>query len=238
MGLPALLFAETWVPRTSLRPVNPVVLDHLRAEVRKLLDEVRRDRPGEGSAAETAALVRGSLLGLSSVRLLGPAFVEVLRAGLNQALADLLRKEIAAAETERKLALRHVEQAVHRYGVLMESLGAELGTLPPSSIISLLDELAEQAQAGELPIRDDERIVLRFQLDVLVALDVLDAPLDELAFWAFRAITDSRRVEAMPAPVTSGLRGELARVRARSAWVGWDAAEVAKELTPWSSPSR
>jgi len=234
----ALLIPETWV-LPAPPPIDPAALEHLGAEVRHLLDDVRRDRPAEGTPAETAALVRVSLFGLSSLRLLGPAFVEFVRANLNQALVDLVRKELIAAEPERKLALRHIEQAVHRYGVLMESLGAALGVLPPSAVVTLLDELAEEAKSGDVPISHDERVVLRFQLDVIVALDVLDGPLDELTFWAFRAITDARRVEAMPAPITpSGLRGELARVRARRAWVGWDAAEVAKELAPWPSPSR
>lgn len=239
MGLPALLSPEAWVLPASLPPVEPAALEHLGAEIRQLLDDVRRERPADGTTGETAALIRVSLFGLSSLRLLGPAFLEVVRANLNQALTDLVRKELVAAEPERKLALRHIEQAVHRYGVLMESVGAAVGVIPAAAVVTLLDELAEQAKSGGAVFSEDERIVLRFQLDVLVALDVLDAALDELTFWAFRAITDSRRVEAMPAPVMpSALRGELARVRARRAWVAWDEAEVAKELAPCPTPSR
>lgn len=239
MGLPALLSPETWILPESLPPVDPTALAHLGTEVRQLLDDARRDRPAEGTPEEAAALVRVALFGFSSLRLLGPGFIVVQRANLNQALSDLVRKELLTAEPERKLALRHIEQAVHKYGVLVESVWAALSDLPPASVRALFDELSEHVNVGELSKVEVDRVVLRFQLDVMVALDVLDGPLDELTFWAFRAITDARRVEAVPPPVVpSGLRGEVARVRARRAWVGWDAAEVAKELAPWPSPSR
>jgi hypothetical protein len=85
---------------------------------------------------------------------------------------------------------------------------------------------------------DTDRIVLRLQLDVMVALEVLDASLDELTFWAFRAITDARRVEAsLNALTPTGFRGELARIRARRSWLDWDQAAVAKELATWPNRS-
>ena len=106
-------------------------------------------------------------------------------------------------------------------------------------VSTLLQELAEQMKHGDMPVSDDERVILRFQLDVLVSLDVLDAPLEELTFWAFRAITDARRVEAMPVGIMpAGLHGELARARARKAWIAWDESELTKELSPWPSRSR
>jgi hypothetical protein len=92
---------------------------------------------------------------------------------------------------------------------------------------------------GELPMEATDRLVLRFQLDVMIALDVLDASLEELTFWAYRAITNTRRVEALPIDaLSSQIRGELARVRSRNAWVGWDDEEIARELAPWPSTSR
>jgi hypothetical protein len=239
MGAPAFLFPETWAHPAVFPAIDPATLDRLRAETRLFLDGVRRDRPGDDTALETTALTRVSLFGAASVRVLGAAFVGVVRAGVNEALTDIVRKELLAAEPERKLALRHIEHAVHRYAVLIESLGATLGVLPSSSIDALLDELTAQAEGGGLSVGPEDRVVLRFQLDVLVALDVLDAALDELTFWAFRAITGARRVEALPAPtMLSAFRGELARARARRAWLGWDEAEIAKELAPWPSPSR
>jgi hypothetical protein len=172
------------------------------------------------------------------VELLGPAFVEVLRENVNAALTELVRQELDAAEPERKLALRHLEQAVHRYGVVMESLAAVLRSSSEADRLALVEALLEKFTRVNPVLTEDERVVLRLELDVIVALDSLDTSLDELTFWAFRAINDARRVEALPAPAMPvGLRGEIARVRARRAWLGWDAAEVAKELEPWTRPS-
>ena len=76
--------------------------------------------------------------------------------------------------------------------------------------------------------------MLRFQLDLLVALDVMDAPLADLTFWAYRAITDTHRVQALPPDaLTRGLRGELARVEARNAWLDWDEEDIKDEFRPW-----
>jgi hypothetical protein len=243
MGLPALLIPASWVPPT-LGPAIELAASERLAELRALLVDVRRDRPEEGTPAEITALVRASILGLSSIQLFGPAFVIGLRANVNAALTDLVRKEASTAQPERKLALRHIEQAVHRYGVLVEALSAALGELPPTSLLMLLNEASEQVKSGEIEIGDDERVIPRFQLSLFVALDVLDAPTEELTFWAFRAINDARRVEALPPPAIPlglsrrGSRGELARLRTRRAWLEWDAAEVAKELAPWPGPTR
>ncbi len=239
MALPALLSPETWVVPESLPHVEPTALAHLAAEVRHLIDDVRRSRPPEGTPEEMAALSRVALFGFTSLRLLGSGFIVVQRSSLNQALADLVRKELIAADAERKLALRHIEQAVHAYGVLVESIWAALSDLPPSSVRTLFEDLSTHVKMGEFQLTETDRTVLRLQLDVMVALDVLDAPIEELTHWAFRAITDARRVEALP-PVLSpaGLRGELARLRSRRSWLSWDAAELAEELAPWPSSSR
>lgn len=238
MGLPALLLPDSTAP-AGLVVVDPQALAKLETEMRLLLDDVRQQPPAESTAAEEAALLRLARLGYTGMRVLGPGFGHILRGNLNRALNDLVKKELAAAEPERKLALRHLQQAVHRYGVLMESLLGILGALDAAEHVTLLAEL-EQNAVTEISLGNEtERMVMRFQLDVLVALDVLDASLDELTFWAFRALTDARRVEAIPAGVSvAGLKGELARARARSAWLNWDAAEVAKELAPWPSSTQ
>ena len=146
-------------------------------------------------------------------------------------------QELLAAEAERKLALRHLEQAVHTYGVQVESFGAAVADLPLGSVSALLEEVAEHIKSGELPLSGGDRVVFRFQLDVMVALDVVDGPLEELTFWAFRTITGARRVAAMPQIAPTGLRGELARLRARRSWAAWDPEEVARELAPWPTSS-
>ncbi|MCC6527474.1 MAG: hypothetical protein IT373_32805 [Polyangiaceae bacterium] len=235
----ALLCTETWPEPPTIPDVDGAALESIRRDLRQLLDGARRARPGEGTPEETATLAQVSRLGSATWRVLGPSFVLAMRTSVSEALNDLVRREVLAADPERKLALRHVEQAVHRYGVVVEASAAPLADLPAAAIAALLEDLAHEVSAASAPVRSDDKLVLRFQLDVLVALDVLDASLDELTYWAFRAVTNARRVEAMPAAVVAAaLRGELARVRTRRAWVGWDAAERAKELAPWPAASR
>ena len=112
-----------------------------------------------------------------------------------------------------------------------------LESLRPESIAALFDEFVAAAAKRDIPMEEHERVVARFQMDVLVGLDAMDAPLEELTYWAFRAVTGARKVEAMPAPVfLRGLKGELAHIRTRRAWRDWDQNDLAEELAPWPSP--
>ncbi len=238
MGRPLLLDPGASGEPVALPEVDRASLDRLSVQLQSLVDQVRSERPPEGSGAEENALRSVASLGLSISQTLATAFLRVLRGNVNGALADLVRKEFEVSEPERKLALRHIEHAVHTFGVLMESIGGALAQIPPASVAALFDELANLIRSGDAPMSDTDRIVLRFQLDVMVALDVLDASLDELTFWAFRAITDARRVEASPNALTpTGFRGQLARIRARRSWLDWDQAAVAKELATWPNRS-
>ena len=242
MGRPAFLNPRAWVDQAAQAQIDRAFLDQLSAEYNALIERVRRERPAEGTSAEDASLRRIAWLGFSMSAALGSAFLGVLRTNVNGALSDIVRKEFEVSEPERKLALRHIEHAVHTFGVLMESIGGVLGDVPPASVAALFDELADLVKSGDAAMSDTDRVVLRFQLDVMVALDVLDAPdapLDELTFWAYQAITSARRVEANPNALNpTGLRGELARIRARRSWLDWDAATLAKELAPWPTPSQ
>lgn len=238
MGRPLLLDPGASGEPVALLEVDRASLDRLSAQLQSLVDKVRSERPPEGSGAEENALRSVASLGLSISQTLATAFLRVLRGSVNGALADLVRKEFEVSEPERKLALRHIEHAVHTFGVLMESIGGALAQIPPASLAALFDELANLVRSGDAPMSDTDRIVLRLQLDVMVALEVLDASLDELTFWAFRAITDARRVEAsLNALTPTGFRGELARIRARRSWLDWDQAAVAKELATWPNRS-
>lgn len=238
MDLAEKLLPQT--PSSDAQQTDVAALGDLRAKLQTLLAEMRRERPEPGSDSEAAMLLRMSLFGAEATKRLGPGYVALLRAGIHAAIGDLVRKELETAEVERKLALRHIEQAGHTLGVLAESLGALLTTVPAGSLSGLLDELAALGVAGRVSMGDSERVVARFQLDVLVAMDAMDAPLDELTYWAYRAITGARKVNAMPsAEMLGGLHGLLARVRARRAWQSWDEAELAEELAPWpAAPSR
>lgn len=231
MGLPALFFPQT-SSVTSLAAVDRAVLDAVGVDLRSLLDDARRSRPPEHSAEETALVHRYRAWTISLLEALGPSFLQVLRTGVDSTLIDLVRKELSTAEVERKLALRHLEQSVRAYGVFVETVGASFKDLSRAALELVLEELKT-----EPPISEEERIVVRLQINMAVALDVLDGPLDELTFWSFRTLTDARRVAALPMPVITGLRGELARVRAKRSWADWDSKEIDAELAPWPTSS-
>lgn len=235
--------AQKLLPEPHVRDAEQIdvaALGDLRAKLQTLLAEMRRERPEAGSDAETEMLLRMSLFGLEAMKLLGPGYVTLLRAGIHATIGELVRRELETAEVERKLALRHLEQAGHTLGVLAESLGSVLASVPAGSLTGFFEEVVALAAAGKISMGERGRIVARFQLDVLVAMDAMDAPLDELTYWAYRAITGAHKVNAMPGPeMLGGLHGELARIRARRAWMNWDEAEVAEELAPWpAAPSR
>jgi hypothetical protein len=239
MGLAAFVLPERWVAATPLPGLDPAALGALRAERAALAEQLRRERPAEGTEGEQAVLYRLVRFGLSVRRALGPAFVEVLRSGVDAGLSELLAKELAAAETARKLALRRIEQALHTFGVLVESIGAVFTELPAPSVAPLLDEAARRFEHGEVSLDAEERALLRFELDLLMAFESLDEPLSELTYWAYRVAVSARRVEAMPSPkIPAALRGELARLRARVSWQSWDAEEIQKEFAPWPRVDR
>ncbi|MBI2392037.1 MAG: hypothetical protein HYV09_20765 [Deltaproteobacteria bacterium] len=231
MGLPAS------IPNEPLAGVaaEPAEWRALQREGRQLVDDVRKAPPAEGSAEESVALARLARFGLRSLRVLGMAFLDVIRGQLHASLAGLVQKELDAAEADRKLALRHIQQAVHRYGVVTETLWASLGRVSPSLLDDLVRVWGESIESGITSFTDEERAVARFQLDVLVALAVLDAPLEELTRWAFRAINGARRVEALAGRATEAYQlGELARIRTRRAWSDWSPSDVADEVAPWT----
>jgi hypothetical protein len=154
-------------------------------------------------------------------------------------LTSLVQQEIDSADAARKLALRHIQQAVHRYGVVVEGLWPSLARVSAASLDELVTAVEESVLTASPLFVEDERIVARFQLDVLVAISVMNSSLDELTFWAFRAINGARRVEALAdrGGETRQL-GELARVRTKRAWSDWSASDIAAEVAPWTPSSR
>jgi hypothetical protein len=240
VSLAAFVLPERLVAGRLPEGTDVAALERWGTALRAVLADVRRDRPDEGTVEETRALARMAEVGLDGLRVLGPGWVGAFRDGVNSALQELVRKELSAAETERKFALRQIEQAAHTFGVLIESVGAIFASLPAADARAWLGDVASHVRIEDLPLSMADRVVLRFQLDLSVALDALDAPIDELTFWAFRAATGARRVEALPSPTVVGLRRELARLRSQRSWLNWDAAETQQELAPWppSAPSR
>jgi hypothetical protein len=102
MGLPALILSDPSAATRLLQDVDPEVLERLRDEGRRLSDDIRQARPTEGSPDEHSLLLQMADLSLLMLRFLGSRTVELLREGVNTALSELVRKELAAAEPERK----------------------------------------------------------------------------------------------------------------------------------------
>ncbi len=203
--------------------------DRLRSDFQVLLDDVRRAKPTEGSVEETALLTRLIEFSLSALRALGPSVPALFREGVDAGLLDVIKQEAATTEVERKLALRYIETAANTFGTLMEFF-VRHGP-PPMLEPEAISWLAQLDPAVLLDA--DDRVLFQFQLDFFAAMESLAAPLEELAFWAQRSLVTSRRVELIIRAQSVGLRGEIARLRSRYAWLAWDREEVEREFAPW-----
>jgi len=240
MGAAAVALPEKLVASASEHALSldPVLVAGFRLEWSELVDHVRQARPAEGSPAEDDALRRMAALAARAMKLFGAGFAAIYRDAINAAIKEILDLELSTSETARKLAIRQIEQAAHRYGVVFESLGAALDELSDDDLAALYDAALAEAEAGQLPLSEHDRVIIRFQLDFAVAVESLAAPLEELTYWAFRAVTGARRVEALGAVIATGVRGDVARVRSKRSWLRWDEAELQKELAPWPPIAR
>src|SRR5688572_18502904 len=115
MGLPAQFVTSTTPPLPALDEVTRATFVH---RVNELLARVIRERPAEGSEAERLAILDVSAASNILVKALGARFADVLRQNINDAFQSIVRRETETAEPERKLALRHLEQALHIFGVV------------------------------------------------------------------------------------------------------------------------
>lgn len=229
MALPARS-APNIASRFALAAPDAETADRLRAAWVDAIEHVRRTRPGDGTEEERECVLRFVRSSMMTLAIFEGGLPELLRLNLDDSLRELVREELATSEVERKLALRQLEFAAQVAGVVFEQVAALLDALPDGSDVA--QEVAEHVEHVDLSGAD--LTVVRFQLDLMVALESFDAPLEELTYWAKRAVTGARRVQALSLPVSpAGLRGELARLRARSAWRHWDAEELERELAPW-----
>src|SRR5262249_44201875 len=141
--------------------------------------------------------------------------------------------ELESTETERKLVLRHLEKAVDQLVIWLEWWQSVLHDAWPAAHALRVEEALREVALPTATFAPDARIVLRLLLDVAVALDLLKGPVQDLAWWAQHALTSARRVAAwMARGVPRGLRGELARLRARHAWDEWTEDDLAQEFDP------
>ncbi len=234
MALAALVLPKRWLPQ--LPEALDEALEALRHEQERMVALVRATRPQEGSDEEQRAFQH-------LMRLILPVDLELLeafRSAVDTGLKELLSEEKATQDAERQLALRHIEQAVNTLAVVMESWGAALGEVPEASWKLARQQIVDALAGGQLPpLSKEDRTFLRFELDLTMALAALDGPLDDLTYWAHRAVTGARRVQALSTPkLMARWRGELARLRAKASWVDWDDREVQRELEPWPDDSK
>jgi hypothetical protein len=103
------------------------------------------------------------------------------------------------------------------------------------AIQSVFGDVAQHARSTVVQLDDVSRAVLRFELNLMMAYDSLSAMDEELAYWAREAVTSARRVQVNVLPV---LRGSLEAELARGAWDHWDAPEIERELSAWTTPGR
>lgn len=223
MGLPALALTQHPLPN-----VDPSVAAAFASGYRALLDSVRGARPADGSEEERQALVEATNFGTWALSVLG---LDVLRPGVQGLLLDLIQREAESTKPEAKLALRHVAHAIETYMTVIESF-APLYELDEHVLHAVREELSASRYTS---FPEPERTVVRFQLDLWLALDCVqtDASLDEIAYWALRAATGARKVQAHISDIADRIRADLARIKAKHAWDDWDAADIAQELRPW-----
>jgi len=230
MGLPA----RSLPARVALAAPNPEAAERLRAAWADVLDYLRGARPAEGTSEEREAIRRFLRCALMTLTVIEGSVSELLRHNIDDALLELVRQELETSEIERKFALRQIEVAAQVAGVIFEQVGSLLNAMPDEGDVAR--EVLEHAE--HMDLSEADLTLVRFQLDLLVALESFADPVDELTYWAKRAVTGARRVQALHSPMSpAGLRGELARLRARNAWRSWDAEEIEREFAPWPKPN-
>ena len=231
----ALVMPERFARLPELPPELASAAAREFAELRQLVSEARQSRPAENSPEEAALLERLLKAALRITVALGQQGLLILRDGVQYAISELLKLEFAATATERKLALRHLQTALNGYGTALEAVASRTSTeVSPTDMQAFLAAVRPE-QLAEALTDEAALTFFRWQLELMVALETLEGSVEELAYWAHRAVINSRKTTAwlptMRPP--AGLRGELARQRARHSWDNWDQEEIQRELQPW-----
>lgn len=232
MALVALLLPE----RLELPDFAPEKVEAFVRSYDRILERLKNERPPDGSEVERELLLEAIRLNLGLQRDLESSWLDLLRGDLDVWLRELIEAEPASADTERKLSIRFLEQSLDTLGVLIEWVAKLHEELAASGLLAeeLTDRLDEVLTEGEPDLDPQSLSLSRWQLDLLVALRCLRSSPEELAWWAKRCATGSRKVSAMLAsPALREWRGEVARRRARSSWKRWDDEELERELAPW-----
>lgn len=203
--LPALTLPESLLP-ADLAPELRERVGAWRETWCVLRGRVRTERPEAGSDAESAVLI-DFLKALSGPMLdVAPFAGGFVRQGIERGLDDLLRQEFSAAETERKLALRHLQGSLEVFGELFASVREQLRGVSDEQFTQAFTEAARTVTRDPAEyLTADARTLIRWELTLFVALDTRTESLEELTFWAHRAIVCSREVRALMAHTPSML---------------------------------
>jgi hypothetical protein len=226
MALPALLLGPDGLEGL------PSEGERLVAEVDGLLRALRQEDPAEGSPRERELLLQSLQLNSQLVTVAGAAWVQRAGARAEERLTSLVEAELAEARTERKLALRLLQESARTWGRWVQAVVYDFDFPAAEEAARLPTE--EDLEA----VPEDALRVLRWQLDMLVAVDAISSADDTtLAIWARRALSGARHMDGLLLRSASlGMAGALAGHRARHAWDDWDDAEIDHELrAPWPS---
>jgi hypothetical protein len=205
----------------------------LMPQYEALVEQGRQARPEPGSKTELEEVRALVLLGLTTLRLLGPRAVDVLREGVQVQLDALIHDELRTAEVTRKLALRHLQSSVEVAGKVVELFGELHRRLPAEALDELLiadtHAIAGYVDGGG----GDLGGLMTWWLALSVALECTRGELDDLTYWSRRAIEGSRRVEALLPRLAAQLDTIRVELKARWAWAGWGEHEIENELKAW-----
>lgn len=203
--LPALTLPESLLP-ADLPPEVSARLAPWREHWRAFRARVRADRPEADSDRETATLVEFLRVMSGPLAELAPYAGGVFRQGIEQGLDELIRQEILAAETERKLALRQLQRSLEDFEKLIAPLAEQLRGLTDEELTRALENTAELVAGDPTEhLTPETRAFLRWELRLFMALDARTESLDELTYWAHQAIVSSREVRALMGRTPSAL---------------------------------
>jgi hypothetical protein len=209
--------------------VPPNVAEQLKSRFKPQVDAVvqrfRAQPPEEGTPEELHLLVELMRVFQDFLQQVGPGAMEEATArAQQQGLEGLIRRQLADAPVERRLALRLIERSCE---VMTEIVLSIAPLVPDPTRIQLNDSLS-------LDLVSSPMLVLwRFQKDVIVALESLDAPLDELTRLARRCSERSFEAQHWAARGREELLDAQMRAKSKNAWADWDDDDIRHELAPW-----
>jgi len=188
----------------------------------------------EDAEAETAALSRFLELQLRLLDVLDDRFVSVLRIARDRQLDSLILGEYGSVQAERKLALRHLQSASEVFGDLVEFLDNMFEALPTEAAFGMIQRIHGSTASNEIVEHPEARLLLQWLIALLVGSEAANTDgVEDVSFWAHRALTASRQVKALLVREARVLQGTRTRMKANLAWANWDDEKIRAEKESW-----